>query len=299
MPVERSPTRTPNPETQPVTVPTMTNTHQDSPNVTGRSQDRQSQSELNTLREDLFQILEKQTEKLDAKFESLKIAVIAEVAEKTKGIIDSIEFISQQYDDMKVKINELENKSKKDRAYILKLEDRVEHMERTFASTKIEIGNIPKSEAETKDNLTNLVMKTANILDVPLQQDINNVFRHKIKSNTTNQSERSPTIIVDFVRSDIKEKVINKLRQFNQQNKTNKLNTGHLQCSGPKKPIYLTEHLTPKMQHLHYLARRFKDENCFKYCWTSFGKVFLRRDDGQPHFTINKEEDLIKISQQI
>ncbi|KAJ2954727.1 hypothetical protein O0L34_g3031 [Tuta absoluta] len=302
MPVERSPPRT---DTQPAASAAMTNQvlvlETDSPNVTGRSHDRQSRSDLNNLREDLHELMERQTIRLNAQFESLKLAVIEEVATRTKGILDSIEFVSKQYDDMKAKLFELENRSKEDRAYILKLEDRVEFMERSFASTKIEIRNIPKTEGESKEDLTKLIMKTASVLNVPLQQqEIKNVFRQKAKSNKPNQKEvKSPTIIVDFQRSDIKEQIISKVRRFNQQNKSNKFNTGHLKCSGPKTPVYFAENLTPKMQHLHYLARKFKEEKGFKYCWTSFGRVYLRRGDGQPHITINREEDLANISQQI
>lgn len=58
------------------------------------------------------------------------------------------------------------------------------------------------------------------------------------------------------------------------------------------KPIYLPDKLIPKNVRLYYLARNFVKENDYKYCWVSYGKVFLRQEDGKKRKLVSSEEGL-------
>lgn len=101
-------------------------------------------------------------------------------------------------------------------------------------------------------------------------------------------------VIVDFVSFTTKDNILQSLRNFNQKNSQNKLNTSYLKLAGDAKPIYLSESLTPKSQPLFYLARKYATENNFNFCWTSLGRVFLRQALGKKHFLIKSEADLDK-----
>ncbi|KAJ2938812.1 hypothetical protein O0L34_g18435 [Tuta absoluta] len=191
---------------------------------------------------------------------------------------------------MKEQVHKLESKAKDDQACIARLEEKIEYLERNQAASKIEIKNIPKGNYETKTTLSELVLKTATVLDLPLQShDIKDVFRVKEKA------DKSPKIVVDFVSVVTKDKMLNKVRQFNKNNKSDKLNTSHLKLGKERNPIYIAEHLTPKTQNIFYKARCAAKEKGFKFCWTANGKVFMRQEEGKPHFVINKEEDLNKV----
>lgn len=54
----------------------------------------------------------------------------------------------------------------------------------------------------------------------------------------------------------------------------------------------MSEKLTPKAQRLFCLARTFVKEYDFKYCWTSFGQIFIQLTEGQKQIHIYNEADL-------
>ncbi|CAB3248045.1 unnamed protein product [Arctia plantaginis] len=230
-------------------------------------------------------MLSASTAQTDSKLASLHQA-ITEIIAQNLEIKDSLTFISKEYDDMKIKLSNLESERNYDRRYIRELEERVEHMERQLCSSKIEIRNLPQKQEESKKNLCAIVTKTANILGCPIDDtDIKDVFRMKNKKD-------SNTITVDFNSAITKENILKKARDFNKANKENKLNTTHLKINGPSKHIFVAEKLTPKTQRIYYLARCFADSHKYKYCWTSFGKVLLRKTDGERHYIIKSETDL-------
>ncbi|KAI8426007.1 hypothetical protein MSG28_004983 [Choristoneura fumiferana] len=61
---------------------------------------------------------------------------------------------------------------------------------------------------------------------------------------------------------------------------------------GPSKPIYIAEFLTPKAQHLFYLARQYKKTHEYATSWTSYGKVYIRLRDGAPAILIESDKDI-------
>ncbi|XP_063895344.1 uncharacterized protein LOC135118132 [Helicoverpa armigera] len=180
----------------------------------------------------------------------------------------------------------LEAERKEDRIYINQLEDRVENLERMANHSKIEIRNIPKAPGETKEDLCKIVTETAAVLEIPLQKpDIKDAFR-------VNKKEGISTIVVDFANTRTKDDVVKRIRQFNKKNKENKLNTAHIKMSGPAKPIYIVESLTLRAQRLFYLARNFAKDNAYKFCWTSYGRVFLKKGEGDKQILIKDEADI-------
>lgn len=76
-------------------------------------------------------------------------------------------------------------------------------------------------------------------------------------------------------------------------NKSNKLSAKHLGIKEDgDSPIYVSEQLTPKAARLHYLARDLTRSQDYKYCWTSFGKVYVRKDDKTPVIPITSEAQI-------
>ncbi|XP_026319254.1 uncharacterized protein LOC113229787 [Hyposmocoma kahamanoa] len=218
---------------------------------------------------------------------------MAEVIAQNTEIKDAIAFTSKQYDDMMVQLHQLESERKSDRVHIQQLEEKVENLERMLYSTKIEIRNIPKKPGENKDDLCTIITRVGNVLETPIQrQDIKDVFRVNYKDS------KSSAIIVDLSSVILKENLLKKGRHFNNKNKQNKVNSTHLNIEGPPKPVYLSERLAPKTQGLFHITRNFAKDNGYKYCWTSYGRVFLRQDDGKQQFLIKSEGDLNNLLQE-
>ncbi|XP_046976521.1 uncharacterized protein LOC124542638 [Vanessa cardui] len=192
---------------------------------------------------------------------------------------------------MIVKLDNLESERKADRCHIQYLEEKVDTLEHQLYSTKLEIKNVPKILEETKEDICEIVKEISKVLKTPIERhDIRDVFRTGKKD--------APTILVDFNSAYVKENVIKGARQFNNRHKENKLNTTHLKLDGPAKPVFLSEKLTPNIYSIYHLERNFARENEYKYCWTAFGKVFLRRMDGHKQIHIINEEDLHRLRQE-
>lgn len=81
-------------------------------------------------------------------------------------------------------------------------------------------------------------------------------------------------------------------KKFNKEG--SRLSTEHLSISGPAKPVFVSENLSPKLKRLFYLARDFASSNEYRYCWVKNGKIFLREKDGAQHLMIKNESDLPK-----
>lgn len=212
-----------------------------------------------------------------------------ELLKQNSEIKESIAFISKQYDDMKNKVDILESEKKADRLYIQQLEDRVDSLERTLNTKKIEIRNIPLSPTVKEEDLCKIVQNATNVIGAHIEKsEIREVY-------CTNKKDKASRIIVELTSASTKDHIIKKARYFNSTNKQNKLNSTHLNMDGPATPIYVSEYLPPQTQHLYYLARKFAKEQNYMYCWTSFGKIFLKKNDKVKASIIKRETDLENI----
>lgn len=255
-------------------------------NITCRTKRKREDCECSSRLDEICALLSASTAQTDFKFAALQKS-LSEINSQYSDIRQSLELLSNDYDDMKLKLTEMESERAADRRYIQELEERMDRMERQFYTTKIEIRNVPQKHEESKEDLRDIVCETATVLGHNIDKnEIKDVYRLK------NKKDNSSSITVDFVSAVTKDAIIKKVRHFNKANKNNKLNTTHLKIDGPTKPIYLSEKLSTKDQRIFYLARRFADSHDYKFCWTSYGKVLMRKTDGAQHIIIKNEADL-------
>ncbi|KAL4710608.1 hypothetical protein ACJJTC_003244 [Scirpophaga incertulas] len=64
-------------------------------------------------------------------------------------------------------------------------------------------------------------------------------------------------------------------------------------------PIFVSEHLTGKAARLYFLARDLAKNKLYKFCWTSLGRVYVRKNEEKdsPYIQITSEhqiQDLLK-----
>lgn len=247
-------------------------------------------SNCNTANMDeLKELIIKSISKQDAKFESLSSAMTSLLAQNEE-IHKSVEFMSQKYDDLVTKLDTLQRENRDYKSQVATLETRIELLERNTKVSAVEIKNIPKSTNEKKDTLQSLVKNVGNVLEINIQDsDIRDIYRIKTKEG------QSGPIIAEFSTVTKKDQLLKAARNYNKVNKEQPLNTLHLHHPGPSMPIYMAESLTKKAKHLHYLARQFKKDYHYHSCWTSYGKIYLRKQDGAPAIHIATEEDLVKL----
>lgn len=258
------------------------------PNMRKRKRDEEvTRSEIL----EMFSLLKKEQ---DEKFTALMNKVergINTNTEQYKDITCSIDFLGQKYDDLLKKINVLEEEKSADRKYINFLENRLDQMDRSLRSSCVEIRNVPKNKnGETKEDLRDIVNKVGQALNISFQStEIRDVYRINTKK------ENNQPIVAELSSVFTRDKIIASVKNYNKNHQTSKFNTSNLKIAGPPKPVYVSENLTMATKKLFYQSREFAKANCFKYCWTSRGRIYLRRADGAPFIRVNNENDLSNI----
>lgn len=214
----------------------------------------------------------------------------SEIRSQNNELQKSIDFLSHKYDDAVKKIDNLQAECNKTKEVVNMLENKCDYLERQMRVASLEMRNIPISTPENKTTLFKTVEKLGDIVNHPLQKtEIKDIFRIRTKKETVG------SVIVEFVSSSTKENFLKSLKSYNRENKHNRLNTSHLVDNGPKTPIYVSEALTAKSKRLFYLAREFIKSSDYEQCWTSNGKVYVRKREGLPSRLINSEEDLANL----
>jgi hypothetical protein len=223
-----------------------------------------------------------------------KLAVILSAIEEVKSqnteIRKSMDFLSEKYDQALKRIDDLEEEKKSTNKYIKHLEDRMEQLDRKSRSSCFEVRNIPKKSDETPDDLISLVQGIAKIVNVPIQPtDFRDLYR--VKSRNT---EKSP-IVAELRSVLVRDNFMKSVRNYNNAHKENKLNYKQLNADGPAVPIFATDCLTFKSRKLYAAARDFAKNYNYTYCWTNYGKIYLRKKENLPLIRIECTEDLNKL----
>lgn len=220
---------------------------------------------------------------------------IEDVKRTNIEIEKSMDFISNKFEEAMVKIDTLENESRKNRAQIQILQEKLDSFERTSFKSTIEMRNFPAKDKETINDLTSFIINTGKALDLDVQpSEIRDAWRLPGKPGSNR------TILAEFTTVATKAKFLQQTRSFNQSRSgENKLNTEHIGIAGKRSPVYISEHLTSASRKLYYMAREFAKENKYKFCWTSHGRIFLRKEENSKQIIIKSEKCLTDLKDSV
>ena len=213
------------------------------------------------------------------------------VSSKLDDFKTSLEFNSSVIEDLKTTIAELkttttnlkqeneklktENLSfKKELKYI---KQEVTELQQYSRRCNIEINNVPEVENE---NLSEVLSKIGALSNCQLKDNI--IVAHRIPS--FNKDKPKP-IIVQLSTKPVRDSLLKLL-------KDRKLKTTDINQRLVEMPIYFNEHLAPELKKLFYLARKYKTENNFQYCWVKDGKILIRKSESSRIHRIKNEDDL-------
>lgn len=214
-----------------------------------------------------------------------------EICQSITDIKNSLTHLSEQNDDLKKKLDVMEADKKKDREYIALLEDKLEDLHRQNRKTCIELRNIPYKKDETQDDLIKMTEELSKTIGIEQfsKTDVRDIFRVKKK-------EHNKTVIVELQSSIMKKDILTATKRYNIKNKTAKLCAKHLGIlEKPDEPVFIAEQLTPKAARLYFLARDLAKSRGYKFCWTAYGKVNIRRNEVSPFITITSEEQVQRL----
>lgn len=258
-----------------------------------RKRDDESALAISELREEMksmiSSVMSAQKQGFDSNYAALK-----EIKQTNKCIEQTLEFLTAQNDEFKKKIEFLERKVNEDRVYINTLENKIETMQQDYKKTNFEIKNAPMKPNEDKSDLVDMVLCLSNTIGCQLNKsDIKDIYRVRGKNLTT----KNTPIIVETSSTLLKNEVLKMSKAFNIKQKT-KLCAKHLGFrTSEDTPIYLSSQLTAKGARLYFIARDLVKQKLYKYCWTAYGKIYLRKADNTEVILIKSEEqiqDLLK-----
>ncbi|XP_013197254.1 uncharacterized protein LOC106140204 [Amyelois transitella] len=222
------------------------------------------------------------------KFSALQTS-IEEIKQQNRDIQKAMEFMSEKYEEIKSRLDKSEQERDEALIHVSELESRVDQLERAARNTSIEIRNIPSVKPETKEDLIHIVKNIASATNTTVtDHDIKDIFRYPSKT-----SAKMP-IVVDFCSVLRKDTVLNAVKKFRSSNKSN-LTSDKIKVSGPSQPVYISESLTARTKRTYALARKFASENNFKFCWTSHGQVYMRKEEGSRAIRLDGEGDINRL----
>ena len=208
----------------------------------------------------------------------------------------AIEFINHQYELMK-KANEITNREMENlktenklmKTELLRLsncsklqQEAINEMEQYSRRECLEIRGVtedPNWEVDTND----IVMKVGSLMGVDLDEDDISTSHRLPKSR---HSDAPPAIIAKFVRRDIRDRFYR-----NRKNLKTK-SAKDIDASLPQYKIYISESLTKKNRDLFHKAVQVKKNLQYKFIWSHYGKIYLRKDNSCRLKLITCQNDL-------
>lgn len=248
--------------------------------------------QLTFLEERIIKMFGTLQEDIDNKFKNIETK-LSSIQQNTKDIEKCMDFLTERFEEISRKVESLDQAVLEKQSQIEYLEDKLEDLQRNARSSTLEIRNVPSTTNETKEVLSNYIIEMSGKVGVNVAvKDIKDVFRIPGKADS------NKPIIAELTTTLLKNRVLKAVKTFNIANRTSKLNAFHLGLRGHSSPVFVVEHLTSRANRLHYLARELLRAGQFKYCWTSNGKVFVRKTDGSPIILIKTEKQVASLKPQ-
>lgn len=253
---------------------------------------KRREDDLDVFREDMINTIKSMLLKQELELKKIT-PTLMEIKQTNTSIENSVAAITEQNEELKRKIEQMEIQAKKDKEYITILEDKVEDLQRDSRKANIEIKNVPKQAKETKEDLLNMVLcLTKNVNSEMVKSDVRDIYRIKRKKQNNREVITNTPIIVELSSTILKTEVLKKCKTYNTRNKV-KLCAKHLGFKNNEDiPIFVSEQLTAKGSRLHFLARDLVKSKGYKYCWTAYGKVYVKKNDESPTHIIRSESQV-------
>lgn len=220
---------------------------------------------------------------------------LADIQLSNRNIENSIAFLTSQNEEYKKKIEKLERQAQEDRKYITTLEDKIEDMQKGMRKTSFEVKNVPRNDNETKEDLLDMVTCLSKNIGCEINRsEIRDIYRVRSRK----EGQKNTPIIVETMSTITKNNFLKMSKSFNIKHKS-KICAKHLGLRNNEAdtPVFISENLTAKSSRLYFLGRELIKNRLYKYCWTSYGKVYVRKDDNSRVILISNEDQIQKLLQ--
>lgn len=219
---------------------------------------------------------------------------LATISSELKEVRKSMEFLSETHDEMRATIENLTKDNlevKKDnirlQTSIHELSDRLNNMEQHMRENNLELQGIPEHKNE---NLPNLLQQCSTVIGHQLHSG---ELISCVRVARQNKDGKYPrTVIAKFKSSMSRDEFLSAVHRYNKSNPNNKLNTSLLGLAGDRKPVYVSEHLSPTNKSLHAATRQKAKELGYMFVWVRNGFIYARKEQGSRYILIKNYESL-------
>ncbi|KAF0711660.1 E3 ubiquitin-protein ligase TRAIP-like [Aphis craccivora] len=216
-----------------------------------------------------------------------------EITDETlNGVIDSVQFMSTQFDhfgqqlkSLVSTINELKDENKQIneeniflRKELLNLSQRVNIIEQKSLECHAELIGVPEIQNEI---CTDTIDKITSTLGLEIK--VKNAFR--IPSKSTDKPRK---ISVCFMSVEEKHKVMDLMKK-------KKMVAKHIDGKWNNTAIYVNEQMTSTFRNLFFKTRNIAKEVGYKFIWFKNNKIFVKKNEGSMTIYIVDEASISKI----
>lgn len=199
--------------------------------------------------------------------------------ELVKSLTLSLENISTKLQETNQRCDALEKENSVLRSNVYDLQSELLELQQYSRRTNIEISGIPESDQED----------LSLILSALFGNDHVNECVSVVHRVPTSRKDRHKNIVVQFNSKENRDFYLSSYKKCNK-------NANDVNKQFDKTPIYVNEHLAPKLKRLLFLAKSFKRDHNFKFAWVKDGKVFVKQKEDSRAFRIRSEEDFSSVS---
>ncbi|XP_077985930.1 uncharacterized protein LOC144440433 [Glandiceps talaboti] len=214
-----------------------------------------------------------------------KVDKLVDMEGTLQDLQQSVTYVSNSFDEFTRQLQSLKNENKGLKEQLAKTTNELNDLQQYTRRNNLELSGLPEEEDEDTDDIVVRVAAAAGVNISPDDIDIS----HRLPRRTNRQGQQQPaTIIVKFVRRTVRNKLYNSKKHL--KDKTAR-NIGYTNNNR----LYINENLTPTNKHLFYEANQLRNTKQWKFIWTYNGKIYTRKNNGDPAICITTTQDLSRI----
>ncbi|KAJ8719996.1 hypothetical protein PYW07_012039 [Mythimna separata] len=237
---------------------------------------------LQTIRREIREVMSIEISKSIKSSITEELGDLKEAMSLIRKLETSVQFLSDEFDQIKNELQEYKSTNQR----ILKENELLKHsvsdlsirvnlLEQNTRQQNIEINGVPENKSE---NLINTVMQLGKAVSSAIKE---NCIISAVRVRKLDPQSTSPrAIIVKTNSASTRDEILASVMNYNKKHPDNKLNSHILGYGGAKKPVYVSEHLSPLNKQIHAAARKAARIKEYKYVWVRDGRILVRKNDG-------------------
>ncbi|KAL4718700.1 hypothetical protein ACJJTC_002181 [Scirpophaga incertulas] len=181
---------------------------------------------------------------------------------------------------------------------IAELKAQLNVRDQELLSNDIELAGVPEKNQESLTTLVKMLSVKLGVefdeRDMVRIERVGSTLRDRVDGGATTSggnsdlAERPRIITVRFARRSVRDQWLSAARV------RRKITSADIEMPGSPCRIYINERLTKRNRLLFYSARQAGVKAHWKYVWTRNGKIYARKEEGQPAVLIRNEQDVSK-----